>query len=105
MYKDMMGFITTLTDNLSKKQRSLPIHEDKYEELLDYLDDGDYTFMRIQQGRAIEYVKVTNVCDKLVLDRGAEETTPLWFACGSSIEFALTKTGIERTICQMETCE
>lgn len=105
MYVDLAGFATRLTDNLSWKAPFFSIPEEDYEHLLDWLEDEDYSFLQIRDGNAIEVVRVINVCDRIVIQRGAELTRPLAFRCGAHVSFVITKTGIEDKVCQMDNCE
>lgn len=104
MYIAIGGFVARLTENISWKTCYLPIERKKYEFLLDQLDDEDYSFLEIRDGRAIEIVKVINICGKLVLERAAEGTRPLAFRCGTSVAFTMTMQGVMDTVCQMESC-
>lgn len=104
MYIDLAGFVTRLTENISYKSRHLPIPQVDYDVLLDRLADGDYSFLEIRDGNAIEYVKVMNVCDKIVIERGAEQTRTHSFRCGTGVAFVLTMQGVQDTVCQMENC-
>lgn len=105
MYVSLAGFVTRLTDNISWKTRYLPIEQNDYDFLLKQLADEDYSFLEIRDGNASEVVKVTNICGKIVIDRGAEKTRPLAFRCGTGIAFLLTKQGVEDMVCQMEDCD
>ena len=104
MYIDLGGFVTKLADNITSKSRHLPIPQQAYDFLLEHLADGDYSFLEVRDGKAIEYVKVRNVCDKIVLDRGAEKTKATAFHCGTGVSFQLTMQGVKDTVCQMEDC-
>ena len=102
MYIDLAGFVTRLTDNITYKSRHLPIPQEAYDFLLEHLADGNHSFLEIRDGNAIEYVKALNVCDRIVLERGAEQTRPLSFRCGTGVSFQLTMQGVKDTVCQME---
>lgn len=104
MYVPLAGFVARLTENISWKTRYLPIEQHKYDLLIEQLDDGDHSFIAIREGNAIEIVKVINVCGKIVLERGVEQTRPLAFRCGTRVEFILIMQGVKDTVCQMETC-
>lgn len=105
MYIELAGFYTRLTKNITAKTRNLPIADEDELILLEHLKDGDHTFLEIRDGNAIEVVKLMNVCDKLVLERGAERTKPQAFRCGVGISFVMTMQGVKDTVCQMEECE
>lgn len=105
MYVDLAGFYSRLTKNITAKTRSLHIDDEDELILLEHLKDGDHTFFEIRDGNAIEIVKLTNICDKLVLERGVEKTNPLAFRCGVGISFTLTMQGVKDTVCQMGDCE
>lgn len=105
MYVPLGGFITRLTNSISNKSTHLPIPSGDYDTLLHHLADGDYSFLEIRDGRAGEVVKVTNLCGKIVLERGADKTTNLGFRCGSAVLFVLTMQGVKDTICQMKECD
>lgn len=104
MYVPLDGFVTKLTDNITYKTRYLPVAPDVYDELLHHLADGDHTFMQLKDGKAIEVVKLHNVCDRLVMDRAAELTRPTSFPCGATVMFVLTEQGVKDAVCQMEEC-
>lgn len=104
-YIPLAGFVTRLTENITYKTRHLPIDEVSYQLLLDNLADDDYSFLEIRDGNAIEIVKVINKCDKLILERGAEQTRPTSFRCGVGVAFVLTMQGVKDTVCQMESCD
>lgn len=104
MYIDLAGFVTRLTDNISRKSSHLPIPQKDYDFLLENLADGDHSFLELRDGKAIEYVKVINICDKIVLERGAEKTHATAFRCGIGVSFQLTMQGVKDTVCQMENC-
>lgn len=105
MYVDLAGFVTHLTDNITYKSRHLPIPQEDYDFLLETLEDGDYSFLELRDGKAIEYVKMVNVCSKIVLERGAEQTRVTAFRCGTVVSFQLTMQGVKDTVCQMENCD
>ena len=105
MYKDLAGLVTRLTSNITHKHTHLPIPQQHYNLLLDELADGDHSFLEIRDGNAIEYVKVMNICDKIVIERGAEKTRPLAFRCGTGVSFQLTMQGVKDTVCQIENCD
>ncbi len=73
-YIPLAGFVARLTENITYKTRHLPIDESSYQILLDNLADDDYSFLEIRDGNAIEVVKVINVCDKIMIERGAQQT-------------------------------
>lgn len=100
-YIPLAGFVARLTENITYKTRHLPIGEVSYQILLDNLADDDYSFLEIRDGNAIEYVKVMNICDKIVIERGAEQTRPQSFRCGIGVAFIQTMQGVKDTICQM----
>lgn len=104
MYIPLAGFTTHLIGNISWKTRYVPIPQDDYDFLIEQLADEDYSFLEVKDGNAIEIVKVINICDKLVIDRGVEQTRPLSFRCGTKIAFIMTMQGVKDTVCQMETC-
>ena len=103
MYIPLAGFVARLTENISWKTRHLPIEQNNHDFLLGQLADEDYSFLEIRDGNAIEIVKVLNVCDKIVIERGAEQTRPLAFRCGTGVAFTITMQGVMDTVCQMET--
>lgn len=105
MYVSLAGFESVLTENISYKTNYLPIKKQDYDFLIDQLADGDYSFLQIQDGRAVEYVKVRNICDRIMIERGAEQTRTHSFKCGTPIAFVLTMRSIQDTICQMEQCD
>ena len=100
-YIPLAGFVARLTDNISYKTRYLPIDDDNHQLLLDVLADGDYSFLEIRDGNAIEVVKVVSVCDKIMIERGAEQTRPQSFRCGIGVAFVQTMQGVKDTVCQM----
>ena len=100
-YIPLAGFVTRLTDNISYKTRYLPIDDGNHQLLLDVLADGDYSFLEIRDSNAIEVVKVVSVCDKIMIERGAEQTRPQSFRCGIGVAFVQTMQGVKDTICQM----
>ena len=100
-YIPLAGFVARLTENITYKTRHLPIDEVSYQILLDTLADDDYSFLEIRDGNAIEYVKVMNICDKIVIERGAEQTRPQSFRCGIGVAFIQTMQGVKDAICQM----
>lgn len=83
----------------------LPIDKDARKKLLDALGDGNFTYLSIHDGLAVEVVKATNVCGRLVLTRGAERTRALSFRCGTPVNFILTMDGVKKIVCQMESCD
>ena len=101
VYKPLAGFVTRLTENITYKTRHLPIDESGYQLLLDNLADDDYSFLEIRDGNAIEVVKVINFCDKIMIERGAEQTRPQSFRCGIGVAFVKTMQGVKDTVCQM----
>lgn len=103
-YIPLAGFVARLTENITYKTRHLPIDEVSYQILLDNLADDDYSFLEIRDGNAIEIVKVINVCDKIMIERGVEQTHPQSFRCGIGVAFIQTMQGVKDTICQMEEC-
>ena len=105
VYKPLAGFVTRLTENITYKTAYLPIDEASYQILLETLAEGDYSFLEIRDGNAIEVVKVINFCDKIVIERGQELTKPLSFRCGIGVAFTQTMQSVKDTICQMEHCE
>lgn len=105
MYIPLAGFVTRLTDNITYKTRYLPVPQADYDYLLDKLADDDHSFLQIRDGNAIEVVKVVNVCDRIMIERGAEQTRPQSFRCGIGVAFTQTMQSVKDTICQMEHCE
>lgn len=105
VYKPLAGFVTRLTENITYKTAYLPIDEASYQILLETLAEGDYSFLEIRDGNAIEVVKVINFCDKIAIERGQELTKPLSFRCGIGVAFVQTMQSVKDTICQMEHCE
>lgn len=107
MYISIAGFASRLALNITETSRHLPLPKAAYEDLIGLLDDGDYSFLEIRDGNTIEVVKVRNVCDALVIDRGAEKTRPMSFRCGTGVAFTLTMQGVMDMACQMtdEDCE
>ena len=101
VYKPLAGFVTRLTENITYKTTYLPIDESGYQLLLDNLADDDYSFLEIRDGNAIEVVKVINFCDKIMIERGAEQTRPQSFRCGIGVAFVKTMQGVKDTVCQM----
>lgn len=104
MYIDLAGFNTRLITNLKATDRHLPIALDEYNRLLGVLAYDDFSFLEIRDGNASEVIKVTNVCGKLVIDRGMEQTTIKAFRCGTGVAFILTMSGVEYTVCQLDKC-
>lgn len=104
-YIPLAGFVTRLTDNITYKTRYLPVSNEDYQFLLRELADGDYSFLEIRDGNAVEIVKVVNICDKIMVERGAEQTRPQSFRCGIGVAFIQTMQGVKDTICQMENCD
>lgn len=105
MYATLAGFLTRLTANISPNTRYLPIPSPDYERLVTNLKDGEYSFLEIRAGSAIEVVKVFNACGKITIERGAEQTRALNFNCGTGVSFILTVSGVRATRCQMESCK
>lgn len=104
MYIPLAGIETKLINNLSSKAIYLPIPQEIEDKLLEHLNGGDYSHLIIRDGKAVEYVKLKNVCGKLVIVRGIDKTKPLGFRCGSSVAYILTKQGVEDMVCQMQEC-
>lgn len=102
VYKPLAGFVTRLTENITYKTTYLPIDEVSYQILLNNLAQGDYSFLEIRDGNAIEVVKVINFCDKIVIERGQELTKPLSFRCGIGVAFVQTMQGVKDTACQLK---
>lgn len=100
-YIPLAGFVARLQGGILPSTRHLPLSEAAYQTLLDTLGDGGYSFLEIRDGNAAEVVKVRNVCGKIVIDRGAEETSPLAFRCGIGVAFTLTAQGVKDAVCQM----
>lgn len=105
MYKDLAGVFTRLTGNITHKTQYLPVPPEDHAFLLEHLADGDYSFLELRDGNAVEYVKVINICGKIVIERGAIGTKALAFRCGSGVSFQLTMQGVQATVCQMEDCD
>lgn len=105
MYIDLAGFSTKLTADISYKSRHLPIPPWDYDLLLDKLADGDHSYLELRDGKAIEIARVYNFCDKIVIERGREETRTTAFRCGTGVSFTLTMQGVRDTICQLENCD
>lgn len=101
VYKPLAGFVTRLTENITYKTTYLPIDEVSYQILLNNLAEGDYSFLEIRDGNAVEVVKVINFCDKIVIERGQELTKPLSFRCGIGVAFVKTMQGVKDTVCQL----
>lgn len=105
MYVNLGGFVTRLNANLAVDDRHLPIPAEAAAFIRQHLKDSDHTFLELRDGKAIEFVKITNVCGKLVIDRGVEQTKATAFRCGTGISFQLTMQAIKDTICQLEGCK
>lgn len=104
MYVPLAGFVAELNENITYKTRYLPVDNKSYDLLLEKLADEDYSFLEIRDGNAIEIVKVVNICDKIMIERGAEQTRPQSFRCGIGVAFVQTMHGIKDTVCQMDNC-
>lgn len=103
-YEQLAGFMSSLTDKLADIDTDLPLHAQHLAELTSRLSGSKYTFLEITDGTKIEYVKVSNVNNKLYLERGKEITTPTTFPVGSCVKWKLTPTAIRDIICQMPCC-
>lgn len=104
-YIPLAGFVTRLTENINHKQAYFPVEQKDYNMLLDKLADGDYSFLEIRDGNAIEVVKVINLCDTIIIERGEERTKRKAFRCGVGVAFIQTMQGVKDTVCQMEHCD
>lgn len=104
MYIPLGGFFTHINRALSREDSFLPINNIDYAKLLQTLPYGGYSFLLLKDGNAVEFVKVTNSCGKLVLIRGVESTNRLYFRCGSIVKFAICSQGIMDFVCQTEKC-
>lgn len=101
MYIPLFGFQTHLREGLPVDGRHLPIPETAYQHLLLRLDDGDWSYLELREGRVSEVVRVHNVCGKLVIDRGVECTAPRCQRCGIGVFFVMTAQGVRDAVCQM----
>lgn len=101
MYVPLFGFQTHLTATLPETSRGLPIPETAYQHLLSRLDDGDWSYLELREGRTSEVVRVRNQCGKLVLDRGVECTAARCQRCGVGVFFVMTAQGVRDAVCQM----
>lgn len=104
MYQPLAGFFTALVRGLSVDAVHLPITADKYRWLAHRLTDH-HSYLLLQDGRAVEVVKVRGVCGKLVLDRAAERTVAKPFPCGAAVLFVPTMQGVRDMVCEMKDCE
>lgn len=102
MYRDIAGFRAKTNEYLNEYSAHLPVSSKVEARLLDLLDEGEYTHLKLIDGNAFEIVKLENYCGRLVIYRGKEGTSPKKFPCPSRIEFVLTPEGVERIICAME---
>ena len=104
-YKGFEGFNSDLTDKLDKSDTDLPIHEQHLSTLRGRLaDDGDYTFLVLNDGTQFEVVRVANHGGFLKLTRGLEETAPASFPVGTCVRWELTPAAVRDIVCQMECC-
>lgn len=101
MYVPLAGFVTRLTDSIDEKARYFPVPSKDYDFVLYELLDDDHSFLEIRDGNAIEIVKVTNFCGRIMIERGVEKTQPLAFRCGVGVAFIQTMQGVKDTLCQM----
>lgn len=104
-YIPLGGFETKLIGKLPAKDRYFPIATVASNYLLDKLhNSGDYSYFILQDGNAIEAIKVENYCGRLLLTRGLEQTKPLSFRCGTCVIFKVLPQGIKDWVCQNDAC-
>lgn len=99
--KFLGGYRVLLTGKLPAKNRFLPISAEDTINLLARLEnEGDYTYMSLQDGRSIEVIKVQNYCGRLLITRGLEGTRTLSFRCDTCLEHIITPTAVREYVCQ-----
>ncbi len=101
--KDLSNYQQKLTKKLAKTHKSLPLKNEKLLELL--ADDGDFTYLVINDGVNFEKVKAYNSQGEILIERGQGDTQPQTFPQGSCVKFTLTTEYITDLVCSMPDCK
>ncbi|ETD67173.1 hypothetical protein V757_11630 [Pelistega indica] len=96
------GFSTTLNTTLTRYDKQLPIEITPM--LRNKLKGGAFTFMTISNHVDSEVVKVFLFDNKLLIERGQDDTEATAFPKGSCINANPTWAGIKELICTLDCC-
>lgn len=105
MYKPLLGFQTKTTSYTPAEGAHLAVSDLVRRRLLELLDSGEYAYVKLTDGNAVEIAKLQNYCGTIILYRGAYGSSTKAFPCGSKIEYVITPHTVEKLLCAMETCE
>lgn len=104
-YIQFVGFNSNTIDKLLDTDLDLPIYEQHLSLLRARLaNDGDYTYLVLNDGTQTEAVRVANHGGFLKLLRGLEDTTATSFPAGTCVRWEITPSAVRDIICQMECC-
>lgn len=105
MYKPLFGFSTDIISYAPAEEAFVPVSETVRRELLSLLDTGDYTYVELSDGNAVELAKLQNYCGALILYRGVFGTKAKQFPCGAKLQYVITPHTVEKLTCYLDNCE
>lgn len=93
-----------LSDVLLADDKYFTLTERDNTKLLAHIPDGEETILTIQDNLNIEWVKATNQCGTIVLERGLDFSEPRKFPKGSCVFFEASIPVIKWLICNHDCC-
>ena len=103
-YKQIVDFISNLTEKYEDTATDLPIFEEHLSKLRAVLGTSGYTYLQIKDGTNVEIVKVQANNGNLSVVRGLEQTSATTFPKGSCITWVMTSSAVRDIVCQMDCC-
>lgn len=103
-YRQIVDFISNLTDKYEDTATDLPIFEEHLSKLRSVLGTSNYTYLQIKDGTNVEIIKVQSNDGNLSVVRGLEQTSATTFPKGSCITWVMTSSAVRDIVCQMDCC-
>lgn len=97
-------FRATLFDTILEDGNFLPLTERDKARLLTVIPEGESMFLTIKDNLYEEWVKATNQCGFVLIERGIGGSTPRKFVKGSCVFFEMSLPAIDWRICNLNCC-
>lgn len=97
-------FSARLSNSMDAVSSYLPLRPEDESRLQSLIPEDEYTFLTIKNDLDAEYVKVTNQCGVLLVERGQGGTAPVKHPRGSCVFFENSVAVTEWLICNFDCC-
>lgn len=98
-------FAAQINKAMTKESGRLPLKQDDENRLLLLIPEDDYMLLTISDGLYSEYLKVTNQCGVLLVERGQSGSEPHWFPNGSCVKFENSVAVTRWIMCNEDCCD